>query len=169
MAAMRRAALVAGLLCLLLVAGVADARANLPGLFAKQIRAINRAPHAPAVLLPAAMALDAKHLYAAGGASGASYALSLGAMAHCGGADACFVADFTAARAQTVSGTPVHVAGASKAGFFPQSCGASCAPPQIDFLWHGARYTIQARLASSLGDRAALITAAESAISAGPR
>jgi hypothetical protein len=115
------------------------------------------------------MPLDAKHLYAIGGPSGSRYDLSIGAVRHCGGANACFVADFTAAKASSVFGKPVKVRGATKAGFVRLSCGASCAPPQIDFLVHGIRYTIQANLKTSKGDRAALIAAAESAISAGPR
>jgi hypothetical protein len=61
------------------------------------------------------------------------------------------------------------VKGAARAGFAPLSCGASCSPPQIDFLWHGVLYTIQANLNTKQTDRATLIAAAQSAISAGPR
>ncbi len=168
---MRRATLAAAAaatLVSLLVAMPAGAR-TLPSLFARQIRDVNAAPHAPAVLLPRSMPLDAKHLYASGGPSGSGYDLSVGAVAHCGGANACFVAEFTAARAKTVFGKPVYVRGASSAGFVALSCGASCAPPQIDFLVYGIRYTIQVNLNTARGDRAALIAAAESAISAGPR
>jgi hypothetical protein len=153
----------------LLVAMPAQARTSLPSWFARQIRAINAAPHAPAVLLPGSMPLDAKHLYATGGPSGSRYDLAIGAIAHCRGANACFVAEFTAAKARTVYGTRVRVRGAAKAGFIPLSCGASCAPPQIDFLVHGIRYTIQANLKTSKSDRAVLISAAEAAIRAGPR
>jgi hypothetical protein len=144
-------------------------QASLPTLLAGQIRAVNRAKHAPDVLLPRSLPLGAGRLYASGGPSGAGYALSIGAVRNCGDADACFVAEFSAARAHTVFGRPVNVRGASKAGFFPLSCGASCSPPQIDFLIGGTRYTIQANLDTRHGDRRALIAAAESAISAGPR
>jgi hypothetical protein len=166
---MRRLSLATVLAAGLLAAAPAGAKTSLPGLFAKQIRAINVAPHAPAVLLPGSMPLDAKHLYGGGGPSGSRYDLSIGALPHCGGANACFVADFTAEKASTVFGKRATVRGASKAGFVPLSCGASCAPPQIDFIVHGIRYTIQANLKTSKGDRAALVAAAESAISAGPR
>ncbi len=142
---------------------------SLPALLAKQIRSVNRAPRAPAVLLPRSMPLDAKHLYPGGGPEGTSYDLELGAVRGCGDADACFVAAFGAARASDVFGKRVRVRGASKAAFIPLSCGASCSPPQIDFLVGGIRYTIQANLKARHGDRAALIAAAESAISAGPR
>ena len=68
-----------------------------------------------------------------------------------------------------VFGKRVTVKGASRAGFLPLSCGGSCSPPQIDFSWHGVLYTIQANLRTKQTDRAALIAAAQSAISAGPR
>ncbi|MEO8967050.1 MAG: hypothetical protein ABI355_05555 [Solirubrobacteraceae bacterium] len=153
----------------LAAAGPASAATLLPALFARQIAALNRSPAAPAVLLPASLALDARHLFPSGGPSGRSYDLELGAVRGCRGADACFVAAFTASRASTTFGRAVTVRGASRAGFVPLSCGASCSPPQIDFLVHGIRYTIQARLRTSRGDRAAFVAAAESAIAAGPR
>lgn len=149
--------------------GLASTATTLPVLFTRQIAAINRSPGAPAVLLPASLALDAPHLFPSGGPSGHSYDLELGAARGCGGADACFVASFTARRASTTFGRPVTVRGASRAGFEPLSCGASCSPPQIDFLVHGVRYAIQARLRTSRGDRATFVAAAESAIAAGPR
>ncbi len=142
---------------------------SLPTLFAHQIAAIKRAPHAPPVLLPRSMPVDAKHMFASGGAQRSGYDLEIGAVKHCGGADACFVAGFTAATGGKVFGRRVTVRGASRAGFLALSCGASCSPPQIDFVWHGALYTIQANLKTKQTDRAALIAAAQSAISAGPR
>ena len=153
----------------LIVPIAAQAQMSLPSLFARQIRAINAAPHAPAVLLPRSMPLDAKHLYASGGPSGSSYDLSIGAVRNCHGADACFVADFSAMKAHSVFGARVKVHGASEAGFLPLSCGASCSPPQVDFLVHGIRYTIQANLRSARSDRSVLIGAAQAAIGAGPR
>ena len=164
---MRRALFTALAACFL-VTTPAQAR-TLPSLFARQIRAINAAPHAPPVLLPRSMPLDAKNVFASGGPLGASYSLSIASVPHCGDANVCFVAAFTAARARTVYGRRVTVRGASKAGFVPLSCGASCSPPQIDFIVHGIRYTIQAKLNTLRGDRAALIGAAEAAIRAGPR
>jgi hypothetical protein len=142
---------------------------SLPTLFARQIAAINRAPHAPPVLLPRSMPLDAKRMFASGGPQRSGYDLEIGAARHCGGANACFVAGFTAATGGKVFGKRVTVRGASRAGFLPLSCGASCSPPQIDFVWHGVLYTMQANLKTKRTDRAALIAAAQSAISAGPR
>jgi hypothetical protein len=142
---------------------------TLTALFAHQISAIKRSTHAPPVLLPGSMALDAKRMFASGGPQKSGYDLEIGAVRHCGDADACFVADFTAAKSAKVFGKRVTVKGASRAGFLPLSCGGSCSPPQIDFSWHGVLYTIQANLRTKQTDRAALIAAAQSAISAGPR
>jgi hypothetical protein len=166
---MRRSVPALALVLTLLAAVPAQAGGSLPSLFAKRIRAINAAPRAPAVLLPDSMPLDAKHLYPSGGPSGSSYDLEIGAVKNCGGADACFVADFSAAKGNTVFGKPVTVRGASKAGFKPLSCGASCSPPEIVFVVHGIRYGIQANLNTKQSDKTALIKAAEAAISAGPR
>lgn len=142
---------------------------TLPSLFARQIAAIHRAPHATPVLLPRSMPLDATRRFAGGGPQRSGYDLEIGAVRHCGGADACFVAGFTAAKGGKVFGTRVTVKGATRAGFVALSCGASCSPPQIDFLWHGVLYTFQANLKTKQTDRAALVAAAQSAISAGPR
>jgi hypothetical protein len=143
---------------------------SLPSLFAHQIHAVNSAGHAPAVLLPRSMPLDAKHEFASGGPAGSGYALSVGAVKRCDGADACFVAGFTAVTGGKVFGTRVTVRGAARAGFHPLSCGASCSPPQVDFVVHGVLYTIQANLKKTKQtDRAVLIAAAQAAISAGPR
>jgi hypothetical protein len=142
----------------------------LPALFAKQVRAINATAKAPPVLLPRSLPLDARHVYPSGGPSGKRYDLAIGGLKNCRGANACFVADFTAAPGTSVFGRKVRVKGAAKAGFHPLSCGASCSPPQIQFVVDGSTYTIQANLKKTAkGDRGTLISAAESAISAGPR
>lgn len=160
----------------LLIAGVlavpvasAATQPTLPSLFAHQIAAVNRAPHAPPVLLPRSMPLDSTRMVPTGGAQRSGYDLEIGDVKHCGDATACFVAAFTASTGGKVFGRRVTVPGATRAGFVPLSCGASCSPPQIDFVWHGVRYTIQANLKTRQSDRAALIAAAQSAISAGPR
>jgi hypothetical protein len=129
---MRRGLLAVVILGLLVAASAAATPATLPGLLAKQIRAINAAAKSPPVLLPRGLPLDAKHLHPSGGPVGKRYDLEI--------------------------------------GFTPLSCGASCSPPQIVFVVHGVRYTIQANLKKTAkGDRATLIGAAESAIGAGPR
>jgi hypothetical protein len=169
MRAMRRLALLTAVIGML-AAAPAMAQVTLPSLLSTQIQKINAAPKAPPVLLPRSLPLDGKHLYPSGSAEGASYDIPIGAVKNCHDADACFVADFAATKATTIFGKRVTVAGASRAGFTPLSCGASCAPPQIDFIVHGFRYTIQANLKkTSKGDKSVLIAAADSAIAAGAR
>ena len=132
--------------------------------------AINTQPRRSPVHYRARCRWKPRHLYPSGGPSGKRYDLEIGALKNCRGANACFVADFTAAPGTTVFGKQVTVKGATKAGFQPLSCGASCSPPQIVFVVHGITYTIQANLKKTAkGDRGTLISAAESAISAGPR
>ncbi|MGA2013990.1 MAG: hypothetical protein ABSH51_26140 [Solirubrobacteraceae bacterium] len=167
---MRRVILLAAILISLLASVAANGQTSLPTLLAAQIRTVHRDRNAPPVLLAGSMPLDVHglHLYPSAGTSGARYDLSIGAVAHCGDATVCFVADFSATKSGKVFGTPVSVRGASRAGFVALSCGASCAPPEIDFLLHGDLYVIQANLTST-NDRLALIDAAQAAIAAGPR
>jgi hypothetical protein len=164
---MRRGLLAIVILGLLAAApAVASPTTTLPSLFAKQITAIK----APPVLLPRSLPLDARHLYPSGGAMGKGYDLEIGAVKNCHGADACFVAGFTAIPGASLFGKKVTVTGATKAAYHPLSCGASCSPPQLMFVVHGITYTIQANLKKTTkGDRGTMISAAESAISAGPR
>jgi hypothetical protein len=166
----RRGLLAAMILGLMAAVPAVASQRTLPALLAKQVRAINAAAKAPPVLLPRSLPLDARRLYPSGGPAGKSYDLEIGALKNCRGAGACFVADFTAAPGTRVFGKKVTVKGATKAGFHPLSCGASCSPPQIQFVVNGITYTIQANLKKTArGDRGTLISAAESAISAGPR
>jgi hypothetical protein len=167
---MRRGLLAAMILGLMVAVPAIASQRTLPALFSKQVRAINATAKAPPVLLPGSLPLDARHLYPSGGPSGKRYDLEIGALKNCRGANACFVGDFTAAPGTSVFGKKVTVKGATRAAFHPLSCGASCSPPQIQFVVDGITYTIQANLKKTAkGDRGTLISAAESAISAGPR
>jgi hypothetical protein len=167
---MRRGLFALLIVGLLAVAPALGAQKTLPALFSKQVKAINAAAKAPPVLLPRSLPLDVKKRFVSGGPAGKAYGLEIGAVKNCGGADACFVAHFAAAPGTSVFGKKVTVNGATKAGFHPLSCGASCSPPQIQFVVHAITYTIQANLKKTAkGDRATLISAAESAIAAGAR
>ena len=116
------------------------------------------------------MPLDAKHLFASGGPSGFSYDLEIGAVQALRWRRRLLRRGLHRRQGHSVFGKRVKVKGAIRR---PASSrcpvAASCSPPQIDFLVGGIRYTIQANLNSHEGDRTALIAAAESAISAGPR
>ena len=153
-----------------LTAASAAAQPTLPSLFARQITAINRAAHAPPVLLPRSMPLDAKRMFATGGAQRSGYDLEIGAWSSTAVAlDACFVAEFTATTGGKVSGKRVTVRGAARAGF--RRCPAARPARRLRSTSSGTAFssTIQANLNTKQADRAALIAAAQSAISAGPR
>ena len=142
---------------------------DLPSLFASEIRAIDQVTTAPPVLLPATVPLERTKLYASGGPDQTGWDVSIGAVKNCGGADACFVADFEAIKGGKTFGTPVTLKGATKAAYKPMSCGASCAPANIDFIVHGVLYLFQVKTLQSHNAKAAMIAAAQSAIDAGSR
>jgi hypothetical protein len=142
---------------------------NLPSLFAHEITAIDQAKTAPPVLLPTTVPLERTKLYASGGTDKSGWDVSIGAVKNCGGADACFVADFEAIKGRKTFGTPVTLKGATKAAYKPMSCGASCAPATIDFIVHGVLYLFQVQTLQSRNAKATMIAAAQSAIEAGAR
>jgi hypothetical protein len=165
-----RRALLATAICLAL--GVAQAQSRtvgVPGALHVQIAAARKANPKIAVLLPSRLPLDyGGRVYGSGGPVAGGYAINLDATARCHGADACFLAFFGAQRGGRLYGARLRLEHGVMAAYRPLSCGASCAPPQIDWLRHGVLYTIQARL--SVGQtRTALIGAADQAIAAGPR
>jgi hypothetical protein len=124
------------------------------------------------VLLPSKMNLDYKaggKLYAAGSGSAKrhSYDLSLSGAKNCGGATACFLADFSASKGAPLGFTTnVKLALGMKGHYKPLSCGGSCSPPSIQWVQKGVRYEIQA---NALGGRSAFVSMANSAIRAGNR
>jgi hypothetical protein len=89
----------------------------------------------------------------------------------CGGANACTLGYVIARKgAKHFNQHPVKLRG-GVAGFFqPTSCGASCAPPSIEFKVAGVLYEIQAKVAQKgRTERQILIGAANSALAHGPR
>jgi hypothetical protein len=53
--------------------------------------------------------------------------------------------------------------------FTPTRCGASCAPPQIQWRERGHTYTIQARVGTQATEKREIVRLANSAIISGPR
>ena len=126
-----------------------------------------------AILVPDRLALDYDgRTYGSGTGGRNSYGLSLAGAPNCGGANACFLASFTAER----GGTPafrrtVRLRGGRTGYFKPLTCGGSCSPPLIQWRSRGNLYEIQAKIPDS-SDAAAqrrLVAAANSAIGVGPR
>jgi hypothetical protein len=125
------------------------------------------------VRVPASIDLDFDgQVFGSGTATKRSYSLGLDATEDCGGANACFLASFTGERGGSLSFTrKVKLARGITGRFKPLSCGASCSPAMVEWKQGGSLYTIQAKLgvAGSQAQRAALVRAASSAITASPR
>lgn len=140
--------------------------------FRRQVERIKSFTALP-VLLPDRVAIDVPRSHgieARWTARRASWTLSLGIGPRCGGANACFVGAFSADR----GGRPslprrVRLHGGVTGYFKPTSCGASCSPPELQWVRRGVLYDLQFREAGRGTDRAKLVRLANSALAAGPR
>ena len=142
---------------------------DVPAALADQIATAKERSRVP-VRLPASMTVEQGDLFPSGTASRNSWAMGLDAAPDCGGANACFVAAFTGQRGGTPFGrTRVRLRGGRRGFFTPLSCGASCAPPQIQWKMGSRLYTIQARVGTKSTERRMLIRMANSAILHGRR
>lgn len=124
-----------------------------------------------AVLLPTYLELGggARKLYASGAGRRTSWVLSLGAVPRCGGATACFVASFAGDRGQRLPGrSNVRLSGGVRGLYQPISCGASCSPASLWFVYRGVLYSWQVK-DPPRRVRAALVRMANAAIRAGSR
>jgi hypothetical protein len=169
---MRLLPLAAALAALLVVAAPAAAREidhDIPAAFAGVLPGVKAKTKVP-VLLPDRMPFDDMELFAGGSGRKRSWELSLAGAPDCGGANACFVASFTAQRGGRPFGTrKVRLRGGRTGRFQPLSCGASCAPPSISWRQHRAVYSIQAKIGTKRTERRILVRMANQAIRAGRR
>jgi hypothetical protein len=162
-------ALAAAALAAPAVASAPTQDVDVPAALADQIADANARSDVP-VRLPATMTVERGDLFPSGTAHKRSWAMGLDAAADCGGANACFVAAFSAKRGGTPFGqTRVRLRGGRTGRFTPLSCGASCAPPQIQWKQGTTVYTIQARVGTQSTERRMLVRMANSAILHGPR
>jgi hypothetical protein len=123
------------------------------------------------VLLPATMNLDyGGKVYADGDGDRrrGTYTMELSGAKDCGGANACFLAEFLGAKGAKLGykATNVKLVLGMKGYYKALSCGASCSPPSIAWIQKGVRYEIQAK---ALGGKQAFVAMANSAITAGSR
>ena len=154
---------------LAVTAALAAQNVDLPKLFAKDLPKVKARSEVP-VLLPQVLTTEAEEVFPSHVARTHRWELQIGAVRGCGGATACFVADF----AGTEGGRPrgarrVKLARGRAGRFTPLRCGASCAPPRIEWRERGATFRIEARVGNQDTERRMLVRMANSAIRHGPR
>jgi hypothetical protein len=144
---------------------------TIPALFKHQLAALHHKGIGP-ILLPQTMPLieRTKHLYPTVDTSGHGYELDIGAAPGCRGANACFVAEFSAQRARSPFGNVRVALVNGKTGWFkPLTCGGSCSPPSIEWRGSGFVYEIQANVGTEKTEQGILVAMANSAIVNGAR
>jgi hypothetical protein len=143
--------------------------ADLNALFADTLPAVKAKTSLP-ILLPDAMPSDYEALYPSGAGGRKEYSIGLAAAPDCGGANACFVADFSARKGGAPYGRgKVTLTGGRHGRFQPLSCGGSCSPPSISWKQRGVTYEIQANVGTKRTERRILVKMANEAIAHGPR
>jgi hypothetical protein len=159
--------MLAPLLATLALAGTHDA--DLNALFAASLPKVH-AKTRVAVLLPDTLPTEIDPLYPDAFATRRGYELDLGGVPDCGGANACFEAEFTGSKGGKPFGMKrVALARGRDGRFKPLTCGASCSPPSISWSERGATYTIQANVGTQKTQRRILVKLANQAIRRGPR
>jgi hypothetical protein len=149
---------------LALSAAMAGPTIDLPELFADQLPRLKEKSTVP-ILLPQRMPDRFDEYFPTGFGRERRWGLQIGAAPGCGGATACFVADFRARAGGRPSGPrKVELARGRSGRFKPLTCGASCSPPSIEWRERGATFSIQAKVR---GRR--LVEMANSAIRNGAR
>ena len=144
--------------------------ADLLKVFAKQLPAVKRKTKV-AVLLPASLPFAARvpKLYATGYGTKDGWGLVLAGARNCRGANACFLASFEGSGVGRLLGRPnLRLAGGQPAFFKPPTCGASCSPATLSFMYRGVLYTWQHK-DPPRNAKAVLARLAAQAISAGRR
>ena len=154
---------------LLAALALAGPPADLNALFAGTLPDVKAKTSIP-ILLPDKMPSDFDALYPSGFGSRREYSIGLGAVKDCGGATACFVADFSGRKGGKPFGRgKVTLTGGRHGRYQPLSCGASCSPPSISWKQGGATYSIQANVGTQKTSRRILVKMANEAIKHGPR
>ena len=142
---------------------------DVPDLVERPLKAIKKGTSID-VLLPSTFTSDRPKLYSEGRGRGGTYRFDIGAVRRCGGANACFIASFRAKRGGKPSNPrKVKLKRGHRGYFQPLSCGASCAPPSIEWVRKGVLYTIEGKFGTESTERRVLTRLANSAIGRGAR
>jgi hypothetical protein len=145
-------------------ASAATRSIDLPALFATQLQRARVQTEVP-LLLPQTMNSEFRRHYPTGRARPSAWRFDIGAAPDCNEATACFVAEFKAVRDGRPTGRRTIRLNRGRTGYYrPLSCGASCAPPSIEWRERHALYSIEAKVA-----KRELVRMANSAIRNGPR
>ena len=156
-------------LCAPATASAATYIYDVPDLVERPLKAIKKGTSID-VLLPSTFRSDRPKLYSEGRGRGGSYRFDIGAVRHCGGANACFIASFRAKRGAKPTNPRKVKLGRGHRGYFqPLRCGASCAPPSIEWVRKGVLYTIEGKFGTKKTERRILVRLANSAIRRGAR
>jgi hypothetical protein len=143
---------------------------DLPSVLGKTLSGVTRSTPLP-VLVPERLPLDySRRVYPSGTGGRRSWSIALAATRSCG-ANACFLASFTARLgARPYNPGRVQLRGGAIGHYQPLSCGGSCSPPSIEFRRRGVLYEFQASVARrGRSSKRLLVEAANSALAAGPR
>ncbi len=157
---------------LLAVPAIASTTGNADVLkaFAGQLPAVKKKTTV-AVLLPASLPFAGKvpRLYPTGSGSRNAWSMDLSGAPNCGRANACFLASFEAKRGGKLPGKPnLRLAGGQPAFYKGITCGGSCSPATLWFVYRGVLYTWQHKDPPA-NTKAVLARLAALAIAAGPR
>jgi hypothetical protein len=140
--------------------------------FRRELVRMKRHTRVP-ILLPATMRVEEPRghgIEIRWHADSGGWSVRLGIGPRCGGANACFVAYLAGQRgARPAFRRKLTLRGHTRGWFKPSSCGASCAPPQIEWRSGGVLYTIQTSAPGKASDPKKLATLANSAIAGGAR
>jgi hypothetical protein len=155
---------------LLATLALAAPPADLNALFADDLPQV-KAKTQLAILLPDKMPTRSEKLFPTAYGKRNEYAFDLAGAPDCGGATACFIADFSAIKGGRPFGRGKATLIKGRHGRYqPLSCGASCSPPSISWHERGATYTIQADVGDQKrSSRRILVKMANEAIAHGPR
>lgn len=143
---------------------------NLIDALGRQIPAVEKKTTVP-VLLPSTLPFAGKapKIYPSGTGSKNAWILVLAGAPRCGGADACFLASFEGKRGGKLPGkSNLRLAGGQPGLYKGITCGASCSPATLWFVYRGVLYTWQHKDPPA-NARAVLSRLASQAIAAGPR
>jgi hypothetical protein len=143
---------------------------NVIDALGKKIPAVEKKTTVP-VLLPSTLPFAGKapKIYPTGTGSKNAWSLVLSGAPNCGGANACFLASFEGRRGGKLPGkSNLKLAGGQPALYKGITCGASCSPASLWFVYRGVLYSWQHKDPPA-NTKAMLARLAAQAIAAGPR